>query len=215
MPKCCEAVADYVPVPTPAQGPSVARFCSFGKKPQEPISRTAASHCTYIVHCIWLAGVLSISAEGRAQSLMGEVRLLQDSVTNAGSGYLVHVTPISKELVDLRHFICGVDRERYRQKLVYIEQIREEREMILELRRMLTENLVLSARTDQNGKYRLGEIRKQQYLIWGQPYDADCLSFQVLANVILPLDPPTRSLLDHRRHHVLSEICLKLPAKRS
>ncbi len=87
--------------------------------------------------------------------------------------------------------------------------------MILALRRMLTENLVLSARTDQSGKYRLGEIRKQQYLIWGKPYDADSLSFQVLANVILPLDPPNRSLLDHRRHHVLSEICLKLPAKRS
>ncbi len=99
MSKCCEAVTDYVPVPTPAPGPSVARFCSFGRKPQEPISRTSASHCTYIVHCIWLAGVLSISAEGRAQSLMGEVRLLQDSVTNAGSGYIVHVTPISNRVL--------------------------------------------------------------------------------------------------------------------
>lgn len=193
---------------------AVARFRSLGKKRQEPLWRAAASQCTYVVHCIWLAGVLSISAEGRAQSLMGEVQLLQGDVRNAGSDYIVNVTPISRELVDLRHFICGVDRKRYRQTLGYLERIREEREMLLVLRRMLTEKVVLSARTDQSGKYWLGEIPKHQYLIWGKPRDADSLLFQVLANVILPLDPPTRSLLDHRSHHVLSEICLKLPAKR-
>ena len=177
--------------------------------------RAAASQCTYIVHCIWLAGVLSISAESRAQSLTGEVQLLVGNVTNAGPDYIVHVTPISKKLVDLRDFLCDVDRERYRRGLVFIERIREEREMLLALRRVLTENLVLSARTDQSGKYWLGEVPKQQYLIWGKPSDSDSLSFQVLANVILPLDPPTRSLVDHRNHDVLSEICLKLPAKRS
>ncbi len=56
---------------------AVARFRSLGKKRQEPLWRAAASQCTYIIHCLWLTGVLSISAEGRAQSLMGEVQLLR------------------------------------------------------------------------------------------------------------------------------------------
>ena len=119
-------------------------------------------------------GVLIVAAQfypatSFSQSLAGEVRIRGDNVESAGHGYY------RADDTDLRGPAAGSAHMREEPselptrlpytRLPYTETVRDELQTLVASRRLLTEDLSYSIRTDWSDDYSLRTLRGQKYLL--------------------------------------------------